>query len=97
MERSEWSDDEPFAFRQPLPPEDRVWRHPSELGGGPGAAFVVSSRRAHVSRGKLAVAVVASATGALLVAALVSLALRTGGNGRAAVIESSATSFGLST
>ena len=32
MERSEWSDDEPFAFRQPLPPEDRVWRHPSELG-----------------------------------------------------------------
>jgi S1-C subfamily serine protease len=97
VERSEWSDDEPFAFRQPLPPEDRVWRHPSELGGGAGAAFVASSRRAHVSRGKLAVAVVASATGALLVAALVSLALRTGGSGRAAVIESSATSFGLST
>ena len=43
MERSEWSDDEPFAFRQPLPPEDRVWRHPSELGGGAGAAFVASS------------------------------------------------------
>ena len=97
MERSEWSDDEPFAFRQPLPPEDRVWRHPSELGGGAGAAFVASSRRAHVSRGKLAVAVVASATGALLVAALVSLALRTGGSGRAAIIESSATSFGLGT
>jgi len=97
VERSEWSDDEPFAFRQPLPPEDRVWRHPSELGGGAGAAFVASSRRAHVSRGKLAVAVVASATGALLVAALVSLALRTGGSGRAAIIESSATSFGLGT
>jgi S1-C subfamily serine protease len=97
VERSEWSDDEPFAFRQPLPPEDRVWRHPSELGGGAGAAFVASSRRVHVSRGKLAVAVVASATGALLVAGLVSLALRTGGSGRAAVIESSATSFGLST
>ena len=97
MERSEWSDDEPFAFRQPLPPEDRVWRHPSELGGGAGAAFLAPPRRAHVSRGKLAVAVVASATSALLVAALVSLALRTGGSGRAAVIESSATSFGLST
>jgi S1-C subfamily serine protease len=40
---------------------------------------------------------VASATGALLVAGLVSLALRTSGSGRAAVIESSATSFGLST
>ena len=34
MERSDWSDEEPFAFRQPLPPEDRVWRHPSELSGG---------------------------------------------------------------
>ena len=88
MERSEWSDDEPFAFRQPLPPEDRVWRHPSELGGGgAGAAFVAPSRGAHVSRGKLAVAVVASATGALLVAALVSLALRTGGSGRAAITD----------
>jgi len=97
VERSDWSDDEPFAFRQPLPPEDRVWRHPSELGGGAGAAFVAPSRRAHASRGKLTVAVVASATGALLVAALVSVALRTGGNGRAAIIESSATSFGLTT
>ena len=97
MERSDWSDDEPFAFRQPLPPEDRVWRHPSELGGGAGSGLVAPSRRAHVSRGKLTVAVMASATGALLVAALVSMALRTGGNGRAAIIESSATSFGLTT
>jgi putative serine protease PepD len=95
VERSEWSDDEPFAFRQPLPPEDRVWRHPSELGAGVGSGFVASSRRATVSRGKLAVAVVVSATGALLVAGLVSVALRTGGSGRAAVIESSATSFGF--
>jgi putative serine protease PepD len=95
VERSDWSDEEPFAFRQPLPPEDRVWRHPSELGAGVGSGFVAASRRTHVSRGKLAVAVVVSATGALLVAGLVSVALRTGGNGRAAVIESSATSFGF--
>jgi len=32
VERSDSSDEEPFAFRPPLPPEDRVWRHPSELG-----------------------------------------------------------------
>jgi putative serine protease PepD len=97
VERSDWSDDEPFAFRPPLPPEDRVWRHPSELGAGVGSGFVALTRRASVSRGKLAVAVVASATGALLVAALVSVALRTGDSRRAAVVESSATSFGFTT
>ncbi|MCU1453967.1 MAG: serine protease [Acidimicrobiales bacterium] len=32
------SDDEPSGFGVPLPPEDRLWRHPSELGPhGPGA------------------------------------------------------------
>ncbi|MCU1353278.1 MAG: hypothetical protein JWM05_2487 [Acidimicrobiales bacterium] len=31
-------DDESSAFGAPLPPEDRLWRHPSELGSrGPGA------------------------------------------------------------
>jgi len=45
VERSDWSDEEPFAFRPPLPPEDRVWRHPPELGGtaSPAAGFVARS------------------------------------------------------
>ena len=98
MERSDWSDEEPFGFRPPLPPEDRVWRHPSELGATgatPGAAaFAPPPRRAPFSKAKMAVAVVVSATGALLIAGLVSAALRTGGGG-SAVVESSATSFGF--
>jgi S1-C subfamily serine protease len=96
VERSEWSDDEPFGFRPPLPPEDRVWRHPSELGGvaGPGAAnFVASPRSPHPARARIALAVAVSATGALLVAALVSSAFRTGGGGAAATVEPSASSF----
>jgi S1-C subfamily serine protease len=28
-------EDEPGHFRNPLPPDDRLWRHPSELGTGP--------------------------------------------------------------
>ena len=70
MERSDWSDEEPFAFRPPLPPEDRVWRHPSELGAP--AAPVRRLRggrragRASVPR-PLALAVAVSATGALLI------------------------------
>lgn len=38
MDRSDWGDDEAEPVRPPLPPDDRVWRHPSELGdriGGP--------------------------------------------------------------
>ncbi|HEX9259476.1 MAG TPA: S1C family serine protease [Acidimicrobiales bacterium] len=34
MERSEWSDDDASGFRPPLPPDDRLWRHPSEIGAG---------------------------------------------------------------
>jgi S1-C subfamily serine protease len=28
-------EDEPGLFRSPLPPDDRLWRHPSEVGAGP--------------------------------------------------------------
>ncbi|MEA2685398.1 MAG: hypothetical protein QOE93_593, partial [Actinomycetota bacterium] len=27
-------EDEPGLFRNPLPPDDRLWRHPSEVGAG---------------------------------------------------------------
>lgn len=96
MEGSEWSDEEPFGFRPPLPPEDRVWRHPSELGGtaAPGVASgFVAARSSHPGRTRVALAVVVSATGALLMAALVSSAFRTGGGGAAATVQPTASSF----
>lgn len=95
MERSDSSDEEPFAFRPPLPPEDRVWRHPSELGGRaqPGAGFV-GPNRAHPSpRTRLAVAAAVSATGALLIVALATSAFRAGGGGASATVEPSVSSF----
>jgi S1-C subfamily serine protease len=95
VERSDWSDEEPFAFRPPLPPEDRVWRHPSELGGmaAPASGFVAPSRRSHPSRTRIALAAAVGATGALLIAVLATSALRTGGGGAAATVEPSASSF----
>ena len=96
MERSDWSDEEPFGFRPPLPPEDRVWRHPSELGStaSPGTASnFAPSPSSHPARARIALAVAVSATGALLVAALVSSAFRAGGGGAAATVQSSASSF----
>jgi S1-C subfamily serine protease len=95
VERSDWSDEEPFAFRPPLPPEDRVWRHPSELGGmgAPAAGFVAPSRRSHPSRTRIALAAAVSATGALLIAVLAATALHGGGGGAAATVEPSASSF----
>jgi S1-C subfamily serine protease len=94
VERSDWSDEEPFRFRPPLPPEDRVWRHPSELGGAI-PRQPVPGERAAISRSKLAVAVVVSATGALLVAGIVAVVLHTAGTNKPAVVESAATSFGF--
>lgn len=35
MDGADWADDEPFEVRPPLPPEDRLWRHPSELASTP--------------------------------------------------------------
>ena len=94
MERSDWSDEEPFAFRPPLPPEDRVWRHPSELGGmaAPGANLVAPSGPSHPSRTRIALAAAVSATGALLIAVLATSALR-GGGGASATVEPSVSSF----
>jgi serine protease Do len=59
----ESEDDEP-AGRQPLPPEDRLWRHPSEMRGQQAAPPVPQRSR----RGSLAVAAGSALAGALLVA-----------------------------
>jgi len=95
VEGSDWSDEEPSGFRPPLPPEDRVWRHPSELGSTtpPGRASGLVASRSSRSGRTLAVAVAVSATGALLMAALVSSAFRTGGGGADATVQPSASSF----
>jgi S1-C subfamily serine protease len=96
VERSDWSDEEPFAFRPPLPPEDRVWRHPSELGGtaAPGAAFVASGGGGkHPARTRLALAVAVGATGALLIVVLTTSALTSGGGSAATTTKSSASTF----
>jgi hypothetical protein len=65
VDRSDWGDDDAEGFRPPLPPEDRVWRHPSELGSG----FVAAPPAPPTprSKGPLVVAVVAA--GLLLVVA----------------------------
>ena len=34
VEMDEGPEDESPSFRAPLPPSDRLWRHPSEMGGG---------------------------------------------------------------
>jgi S1-C subfamily serine protease len=72
VERSDWSEDEPYAFHPPLPPDDRLWRHPSEMqaAGGPGRAGGSSGRR------RVALAIAAGTAGALLVAAGADFALR---------------------
>ena len=89
MERSDWSDDEPFAFRPPLPPEDRVWRHPSELGatGGPTAPFAPATRPISSGRGRIALAVAVGATGVLLIGVIVASALRSSDGSPSALVE----------
>lgn len=41
--------DDEVPFRAPLPPEDRIWRHPSEVHAGPGPAeaLIPAARRPH--------------------------------------------------
>lgn len=40
----EGGDDDLVAFRTPLPPDDRIWRHPSELAWPPAASSPVGAR-----------------------------------------------------
>ncbi len=65
MELDEGPDDEQPSYRAPLPPSDRLWRHPSEVGGGEagGTDVAVTPRR---SRSPWLVAVLAGSAGACL-------------------------------
>lgn len=38
-------EDEPSPYRQPPPPDDRLWRHPSEVGSSPAAPPPASTRQ----------------------------------------------------
>ncbi len=58
MDRSDWGNDEGEPVRPPLPQEDRIWRHPSELHRG--AASAPAPVDASRSRRPLVVAAVAA-------------------------------------
>jgi putative serine protease PepD len=70
-------DEEEVPFGKPLPPEDRLWRHPSELGdaGGTPAKIVLVERTHPPMARTLAVAAIASLVGA---GAVLGLVLTTG-------------------
>ena len=68
MDRSEWGDDDAEPTRPPLPPEDRVWRHPSEIGN-PFVPATTTSPPAADPGSKGPVMLVAVAAGVLLLVA----------------------------
>ena len=74
MEWSDWGDDESEDLSPCSPPQDRAWRHPSELGlaGIGGETFGVSRR---APRGRVAFALVAASTSAFALYALASVTL----------------------
>jgi S1-C subfamily serine protease len=70
------ADDDVPGFAAPLPPDDRLWRHPSELkayGPGPGAPVPVSIAAPRTPNTRT-VALVAGLVGAVLSAGVISLA-----------------------
>lgn len=72
--RDDDADDDASGPNVPLPPEDRLWRHPSEIGagapfGGPAGAPPVPARDAGPFRPMWAVAVVAGLSGAVVAVA----------------------------
>lgn len=70
------ADDDAGASRPPLPPEDRLWRHPSELGAhGLGGAAVAAVPRPREPRrgGGWSAVVVAGLAGAVLAAGLLAI------------------------
>lgn len=83
--------DDGQEYDAPLPKEDRIWRHPSELAGGPPpaeppplASFTEEHRRSR--RGTVAVAVASAAVGAAVCAAVL-LSIGVLGDGEGSVIE----------
>jgi putative serine protease PepD len=69
------ADEDAGASRPPLPPEDRLWRHPSELRslGPSGAPVRVEVARPHTRAGAWSVVVAAGLTGAVLAAGMLAL------------------------
>ena len=63
----EWEDDAFGGFSAPLPPDDRLWRHPSEL------EFGDEHRRRRRSRGTWPAALVAGLLGSVLTLGIVSV------------------------
>jgi putative serine protease PepD len=80
VERSDWADDD-GPFHQPLPPEDRLWRHPSEMAAASVSDTPPATGGAG-ARGRVLLAFGAGAIGAMLATAGVMLLL-TGGDSRA--------------
>lgn len=71
-------DDEVGGFRLPLPPDDRLWRHPSEMAGVGSpllSAAIRDDRPDHrgLPRSAFALALVAGLTGALLAVGVVAV------------------------
>ena len=80
MVRDAFDDDDDEAFGNPLPPDDRIWRHPSEVGGFVHAA----RRRREVSNGKL---IAFAATASLLGSVVTVGALTAGGAFERTVVQ----------
>jgi serine protease Do len=69
------SDDDAPAFGAPLPPDDRLWRHPSELGPVAGVADVAAEGNERRSNSAVwGIAVVAGLLGAALSLGIVAMA-----------------------
>lgn len=67
-------DEDELAYRPPLPPDDRLWRHPSELGHDD-VPVVEPAADEHSHGGRLwAIALVSGLTGALLATGLAAVA-----------------------
>ncbi len=72
-EREELPEDED-AFRAPLPPDDRIWRHPSELGQlGPTAAEIVALPQRTRRASRVGLIVVGTASAVLLAGVVIAL------------------------
>jgi membrane-associated protease RseP (regulator of RpoE activity) len=84
VDGADWADDEPFEARPPLPPEDRLWRHPSELGPAPVAAGPAASTLVAPTGprwGRMTGLFVVATAGAVLVAFAFHLTFRPGPSG----------------
>ena len=73
VDLEEGPDDEVPSYRAPLPPSDRLWRHPSEVGGS-GAATSTTPRRGRTGRPPWVVALVAGGVGACVAVGVMAVA-----------------------